>query len=278
MIDDPRDLFQAMAELRRENRGFVLATVIGVASSAPREVGAKMLVREDGSIVGTIGGGPFEAAVIEEARRLLAEREGPKRASYDLDSFEGMRCGGVVEVFLDPLPQRPRLVIVGAGHVGTKLARLAAEVDLPHAVLDDRAEYADPARFPRAQRVVCAPLDRDPFASLPIAEGDSVAIVTRRNDLDMACVEAALATKAAYIGMIGSRKRVELTFRDLERKGLAPAADPRMHAPIGLKMGDRTPGEVALAILAEVIQLRGAAPAAAPSRAKEGVQGRGPVV
>ncbi len=278
MIDDPRDLFQAMAELKRDNRPFVLVTVTGVASSAPREVGAKMVVQVDGSIVGTIGGGPFEAAVIEEARRLLTEKGGAKQESYDLDSFEGMRCGGVVEVFFDPLPSRPRLVIVGAGHVGTKLARLAAEIDLPHAVIDDRPEYADPSRFPRAQRVVCAPLDRDPFAQLPIAPDDAIAIVTRRNDLDTACLAAAMATKASYIGMIGSRKRVDLTFRDLERMGLKPTEDSRVHAPIGMKLGDRTPGEVALAILAEVVQSRGAASTPTPRRAKEGVQGRGPVV
>ncbi len=278
MIDDPRDLYQAMADLRRENRAFVLATVIDVASSAPREVGAKMVVLPDGSIVGTVGGGPFEAAVIEEALRILSEKGGPKRASYDLDSFEGMRCGGVVEVFLDPLPSRPRLVIVGAGHVGTRLARLAAEIDLPHAVIDDRPEYADPARFPKAHRVVCAPLDRDPFARLPIEDQDAIAIVTRRNDLDTACLAAAMSSAASYIGMIGSRKRVDLTFRDLERMGLKPLEDPRVRAPIGLKLGDRTPGEVALAILAEVVQSRGGGAAMSPKRAKEGVQGRGPVV
>lgn len=278
MIDDSRDVFQAMADLRRENRPFVLVSVIGVTSSAPREVGAKMVVLEDGAIVGTIGGGPFEAAVIEEARRLLTERGGAKRESYDLDSFEGMRCGGMVEVFFDPLPSRSRLVIVGAGHIGTKLARLAGEIDMPHVVIDDRPEYADPARFPKAQNVVCSLLDRDLFARFPITAVDAIAIVTRRNDLDTACLEAALATRARYIGMIGSRRRVELTFRDLERKGLNPAADPRVHAPIGLKLGDRTPGEVALAILAEVVQSGGGAPAPPVRRAKEGAQDRGPVV
>ena len=267
------ELFQEAARRSAAREPFVLCTVTATARSAPRDAGAKMLVSADGAISGSVGGGPLEAVVIQEAVRLLQEGSDSCERRYALttagDAAEpippggavpdelGMKCGGEVTVFLDVLRPLPRLVLYGAGHVGERVANIAAEIVLDTAVVDDREKFATRERFPRAGDVRRADLSQDPLGGLSPGPADFVVILTRCHALDEAVLEAALRTPARYVGLIGSRRKIALILRSIaKRLGRDPRDDPRLHAPIGLRLGNKTPGEIAISILAEILLLK----------------------
>lgn len=269
------ELFQEAGRRAAAREPFVLCTVTSTARSAPRDAGAKMLVAPDGSIAGTVGGGPLEAVVIHEAVELLRSHDAaPRERRFALntagDSAEpvpldapapldelGMKCGGEVTVFLDVVRPGPRLVLYGAGHVGERVASIAAEVGLPTVVVDDRKDFATRDRFPRATEVRCADLGATPLGGIRPGPEDFVVILTRCHALDEGVLEAALGTSARYVGLIGSRRKVAVILRNLERRsGRDPRLDERLHAPIGLKLGDKTPGEIAISILAEILLIK----------------------
>ena len=269
------ELFHDAAGRSARREPFVLCTVTATARSAPRDAGAKMLVAADSAIVGTVGGGPLEAAVIFEAAGLLRSGGGSRERRFALttagdaaepledgaariDSADlGMKCGGEVSVFLDVVRPQPRLLLFGAGHVGERVAAIAGEVGLSTVVVDDRATFAVRERFPRAQEVRCRDLAEDPLGGLVPDAQDFIVILTRCHALDEGVLEAALATRARYVGLIGSRRKVALILRSIaSRSGTDPREDPRLHAPIGLRLGDKTPGEIAISILAELLLLK----------------------
>ena len=271
-LSDPK-LFQEAARRSAAREPFVLCTVTATAGSAPRDAGTKMIVSAVGSATGTVGGGPLEAVVIQEAVQLLSAGSGSCERRYALttagDAAEpippgaavpdelGMKCGGEVTVFLDVVRPAPRLVLYGAGHVGERVANIAAEIGLDTVVVDDREEFATRDRFPRAGEVRCAELSQDPLGGFSPGPADFVVILTRCHALDEAVLEAALRTPARYVGLIGSRRKVALILRSIgKRLGRDPRDDPRLHAPIGLRLGDKTPGEIAISILAEILLLK----------------------
>ncbi len=267
------ELFQEAARKSAAREPFVLCTVTATAGSAPRDAGAKMIVAPDGSIQGTVGGGPLEAVVIQEAVELLrgegrsigrrfalttaGDAAHPIPPVGALPDDLGMKCGGEVSVFLDVFRPAPRIVLYGAGHVGERVASIAAEIGLDTAVVDDREKFATRERFPRAGQVLCADLAADPLGGLSPGPADFVVILTRCHALDETVLEAALGTRARYVGLIGSRRKVALILRSIGRRvGRDPRDDPRLHAPIGLRLGDKTPGEIAISILAEILLLK----------------------
>ena len=232
-----------------------LVTVTGSSGSAPRELGAKMLVFPDGSTLGTIGGGRLEAEAARDAARALEAGES-RAAAYELEPKAlGMYCGGTVEVFIDVYCDTLKLVVLGGGHVGEKTAALAAFLGVPSWVVDDREEYATRARFPAAREVLAMPPDQA-LKRLNVDESTAIAIVTRCHGFDLRCLTAALGTRAFYIGMIGSREKTRRLFDLCERRGLSPAEDARVHAPIGLDLGGRSPEAIALSILSEIYMRR----------------------
>jgi xanthine dehydrogenase accessory factor len=169
----------------------------------------------------------------------------------------GMKCGGQVSVFLDVVRPAPRLLVYGAGHVGERVAALGPDAGLHTVVIDDRASFATRDRFPRAAEVRCADLAREPLGGLAPGPEDFVVIVTRCHDLDEGVLQAALASRARYVGLIGSRRKVAVVLKSIEaRTGRDPRADDRLHAPIGLKLGGKSPGEIAISVLAEVLLLK----------------------
>jgi len=279
MIRPPRgsgaeaELFAEAARRSAAREPFVLCTVTETSRSAPRDAGAKMLVAPDSSIAGTIGGGPLEASVIVEATRLLREGGLPGARHFALttagDAAEpllpgapvapdlGMKCGGQVSVFLDVVRPPARLLLYGAGHVGERVAAVAAEVGLACVVVDDRPAFAEASRFPRALEVRCRDLLQQPLGGLAPGAEDYVVILTRCHALDEGVLEAALQSGARYVGLIGSRRKVALILRSIARRtGKDPRNDLRLHAPIGLRLGDKTPGEIALSILAELVLIK----------------------
>jgi xanthine dehydrogenase accessory factor len=267
------ELFGEAARRVAAREAFVFCNVTVTLGSAPRDAGAKMLVAPDGGIVGTVGGGPLEGLVIHEARRLLATGAPSRTMRFTLNAGGGaatpittqdpggdelgMKCGGEAVVFLDVIRPAARIVLYGGGHVGERVAALAAQVGLDTVVVDDRAEFARRERFPFATEVRRSDLEHEPLGGVVPGPSDFVVIVTRCHAVDEVVLEAALGTRARYVGLIGSRRKVALILRSIARRtGREPRDDERLHAPIGLRLGDKSPGEVALSIVAEVVLIK----------------------
>jgi len=251
-MQEAENVFKLMAEAMSQGRAAALVTVISAAGSTPRECGAGMIVYEDGSIAGTVGGGVLEKLAIDAAKKALQEGTSRKAVFNLTPQGIGMECMGRVELFIDVHVTELKLLIVGAGHVGQKVAEAAALAGIPYTVADDRAEFANQERFPHASRILVERPDR----AVKLAEVDKktcVVIVTRGHALDKECLAAAMKTPAPYIGMIGSAHKVPLAFQALHRKGLHPEKDPRVFSPIGLNCGGKSPGAIAVSVLAEIL-------------------------
>ena len=235
-----------------------LVTIVRSNGSTPQRTGAKMLVFADGRIVGTIGGGCYESDAIGRAREAIATGK-PVLVSYDLnDDFvqeSGLICGGQMDVYVDPIAPSPALYIVGAGHVGWHLARMAADAGFRIHVVDDREKFANADRFPAAETIevddIGAWLHR---ADLPPSA--YAVIVTRGHTHDFEALRALAARDLRYVGLIGSRAKVARIFDALETEGMPVECLQRVHAPIGLDIGAITPAEIAVSILAELIAIR----------------------
>lgn len=257
-MDDIRAVYEALIKAQDAGEPAALITVIEVSGSVPRHEGSKLLVRADGSFVGTIGGGKMEAVAISEAHLTLADGLA-RRATYHLNDIAAGDpgiCGGTVTVFIEPVALPPTLVVIGMGHVGRALAELGKWAGFRVVASDDREEYCNPAYLPNMDRyVVCEPGDVP--ANVPIDAQTYVAAVTRGLPVDVRLLPALLQTPAAYIGLIGSRRRWALTAKALQQDyGLDRAQLERIRAPIGLELNAETPKEIALSILAEITMLR----------------------
>ena len=231
-----------------------LVTVVRAQGSTPQRAGAKMLVWADGRTVGTIGGGCYENDAFWKARDAIASGK-PSLLHYELnDDFaqeNGLICGGRMDVHIDPLVPSPRLFIVGAGHVGYHLARVAADVGFKIHVVDDREKFASAERFPAADVVVEPIPDWLHRADLPPSA--YVVVVTRGHTHDLDAMRALAARDLKYLGLIGSRAKVARIYDALLEEGMPPECLERVHAPIGLDIGAVTPAEIAISILAELI-------------------------
>ena len=253
-----KDLFSEIAEARSSGRPLVMVTVIESAGSAPRHPGARMLIYADGSISGTIGGGTLEKNVIAEARKLFTSASAALYR-YDLDEDLGMQCGGRVAVFLEPVVPAHPLYIFGAGHIGTVLTRLAGMLGFQVTVVDNRPEFADKSRLPEAHLVLCQEypqaLDRITFT-----EGCYIVIVTHNHEHDFEIVQDCIVKPHRYLGMIGSRKKVQQTLNGLRNLGVPEENLARLRSPIGIHIGGETPEEIALSIAAELVAVRNGIP------------------
>ena len=252
------DIYEQIVELRRSGRRGAVATIVNVRGSVPSFKTAKMLVRDDGSIVGTIGGGCVEADVWQAAREVI-ESEKPRTLKFDLNQDPrydtGLVCGGTLEVFVEPVLPPALLYIFGAGHVGLNLCRSAAGAGFDVTVVDDRSSYATRERFPAAHDVLALDFD-EAMQKVDPTESSYVVIVTRGHHDDMRILRWAVQTRARYIGMIGSKRKVVEIFKTLQKEGLAAHLFDRVHAPVGLDIGAITPEEIAVAITAELIAVR----------------------
>ena len=251
---------EELAAARRSRTPCALVTVAATRGSVPRAAGSKMLVYAEGANSGTIGGGKFEALVIEEARRQLREKS-PLLKTYPLhesspESF-GAICGGEVTVLIEPQILSEAIFLVGGGHCGQAIARLAAECGFFVTVIDDRAEAMLP--LPSAVAVVH---EVDPPAFLRSRKWQSdeaIVMVSRNYEIDREALAAALETSGAgYIGMIGSDRKVQRVFDELRDRGVAAEKLQRVYAPLGLDIGSDSPAEIAVSVLAEILAvLRG---------------------
>jgi xanthine dehydrogenase accessory factor len=252
------DIFQRVADLRGSGATFALATVVNAEDSTPRSTGTRMILHPDGKTEGTVGGGALEKRVCEDALRFL--KEGTSAAvEYDLGKGSegvqtGMICGGRVQVLIETFQLDMKLFIFGAGHVGKKLAELAHAVGIAHWVVDNREDFAREELFPGAAGVLHADF-AESFSQLPIDEKSYIVIVTYGHRFDGTCLQGAMRTDARYIGMIGSRRKVSTLLKAAADKGLN-ADDDRIYAPVGLQLGDSSPEEIGISILAEILKLK----------------------
>ena len=256
MVSDSSDIYEEIARIKAGGRQAALVTIVGASGSTPAGIGSKMLVREDGSVLGTIGGGSVEKLVTEEA--LLAMRTGTaRRLSYGLREGEAaeMICGGDMEIFVEPILQEPRLFIFGGGHIALALSKMARLVGFRIIVVDDRPEFASAERFPEAERTIAADFS-EAFSTLNVDSSSYIVIVTHAHAGDEVVLERALETEARYIGMIGSRRKNSVVFDNLRARGVPQASIDRTHAPIGLPIHAWTSEEIAVSILAEIVKVR----------------------
>jgi xanthine dehydrogenase accessory factor len=252
------EVLPAAAEALEHGEPAALVTIVRSTGSTPQRTGAKMLVFADGRTVGTIGGGCYENDALGKAREAIATGK-PALVKYELnDDFaqeSGLICGGQMEVYIDPIAPSPALYVIGAGHVGWNLARIAADAGFRIHVLDDREKFANAERFPFAETI-----EVDDIAAwlhkAELAPGAYVVVVTRGHTHDFEAVRALAARDLRYLGLIGSRAKVARIFDALEAEGMPPECLHRVHAPIGLDIGAITPAEIAVSILAELIAIR----------------------
>jgi xanthine dehydrogenase accessory factor len=252
------DIYQEIVRIRAEGGEAALVTIVSATGSTPREEGAKMLVKTDGSSLGTIGGGSLEAQIIKEAIKVIGQGK-PKRLRTSLTAkeveAEGMLCGGELEVFIEPILTPPTLYIFGGGHISLSLARMGKPLGFKIAVIDDRAEFANADRFPEADITLADDFSKS-LPKLKIDKSSYIVIVTRNHQYDDIVLEWAVGTKAKYIGMIGSKAKNKAIFSHLMAKGIAKEQLDRVHAPIGLEINAQTPEEIAVSILAEIVKVR----------------------
>jgi xanthine dehydrogenase accessory factor len=252
------DIYQEIVRVKAEGGEAALVTIVSASGSTPREEGAKMLVRPDGSIFGTIGGGSLEVQVIKEAIGVIKEGK-PKRHHFTLTAKGagelGMICGGDTEVFIEPILTQPALYIFGGGHIALALAGMGKLCGFDITVIDDRPEFAQAERFPEAE-VILAEKFSESFSRIKIDRLSYIVIVTHGHKHDEVVLEWAVGTPARYIGMIGSKTKVKTVFSHLLSRGITQEQLDSVHSPIGLEIGAQTPEEIAVSILAEIIKVR----------------------
>ena len=349
-----QDIYSEIAKALEKKERCVLATLISRVGSAPRAVGAKYLIKEDGSSLGSIGGGCVEAEVWQEAQKVAEKREG-RVLHFELTSEQlaegGLVCGGNIDIFLEPLREdflniyreavrmrqgggsavlatlisvdgdfprgegskvligasgekvgsllsgaelekkilseggvllkekkpkvlglssenrkmeillepifsEPTVYVFGGGHISEQLAPLTKKVHFKVVVIDDREIFANRERFPEADEVVVSEFENC-FDQLSVGDSSYIVIVTRGHLYDGIVLEQALESKARYIGMIGSKKKIQTLYKSLMKKGIAKETLGRVHAPIGIDINSETPEEIAVSIVAELIKVRG---------------------
>ena len=250
-------IYQAIVELEKNNKTGALCTIIRSEGSTPRHVTSKMLVYEDGHIIGTVGGGEVESRVIAEGLKAIDDKK-PRLLSYKMANPErgdpGV-CGGQVEIYVEPIVPKPVLVVVGVGHVGKAVAHLAKWLGYIVAVSDDRPEFCTPEAVPEADEFYAFPLE-ELTGKLEITPWTYIVLTTRGMNVDVSGLPSLLDSKAAYIGVIGSKRRWATTTKKLVEMGISPKVLEAVHSPVGIEIYAETPEEIAVSIMAEIIKLR----------------------
>ena len=251
------DIFEEIVRMRRAGERGAVATMVHTNGSIPSYESSRMLVREDGSIAGTVGGGCVEAEVWAAAKEVMASEE-PRKMTFNLNheaAYDtGLICGGTLEIFVEPVLPQPTLYIFGGGHVSGAVARIAASAGFSIAVIDDRAAFANFERFPMATTTTTS--YDEAFATIKPNASSFLLIVTRGHKDDMRVLAWAVKTRARYIGMIGSKRKVISVYKALEKEGYSPDEFERVNAPVGLDIGALSPEEIAVSIVAELIAVR----------------------
>ena len=259
-------------ELIEQGEDFVIAKVVDTSGSTPRKKGAVLMMKKDGVTIGTVGGGLLEAETEKLCRKTFETKEKSHVYEFTLDEKQkgalDMGCGGDATVQIDYIDASApgdfvkefklasTAYIFGGGHVAYALEPVLRHVDFRTVVIDDREEYANPERYPYADRTIAVDNFDNAFDNIETDDDSYIIIVTRGHRGDLQVLREALKRDFAYLGMIGSRRKNELLFDTLRREGVPESKLAEVHAPIGLKIGSETPEEIAVSIVAEIIQVR----------------------
>jgi xanthine dehydrogenase accessory factor len=251
------DLFEEIVRMRRAGRRGALATIVHTNGSIPSYESSRMLVRDDGTIAGTVGGGCVEAEVWAAAKDVI-QNEQPRKMTFNLNheaAYDaGLICGGTLEIFVEPILPQPMLYLFGGGHVSSAVARVAHQAGFAIGIIDDREAFANAERFPMASEIY--PTYEEAFSKIRPNASSYLVIVTRGHKDDMRVLAWAIDTGARYIGMIGSKRKVISVYKALEKEGHDLGKFDRVHAPVGLDIGALAPEEIAVSIAAELIAVR----------------------
>jgi len=252
------DIFDEIQKMRQQGRKAALATIVQIRGSVPSFQSAKMLIRDDGSTLGSVGGGCVEAEVWTAAQDVMRD-EKSKIMTFDLTdesmAESGLICGGKVEIFVEPILPTPKMLIFGAGHISTQVSKIATIAGFRTTVVDNRPVYANADRFPEAEAIHSESFEKA-FEEIVPDENTYVIIVTRGHQEDQNVLRWAVQTNARYIGMIGSKRKIRSIAEQLESEGISRERLERLYMPIGLDIGAVLPEEIAVAIVAEVIHVR----------------------
>ena len=259
-------------DLIEQGEDFVIAKVVDTSGSTPRKKGAVLMMKRDGVTIGTVGGGLLEAETEKLCRKTFETKEKSHVYEFTLDEKQkgalDMGCGGDATVQIDYIDaENPgnfvkefklasTAYIFGGGHVAYALEPVLRHVDFRTVVIDDREEYANPERYPYADRTIAVDNFDNAFDNIETDDDSYIIIVTRGHRGDLQVLREALKRDFAYLGMIGSRRKNELLFDTLRKEGVPESKLAEVHAPIGLKIGSETPEEIAVSIVAEIIQVR----------------------
>lgn len=252
-----KTIYQALEELEQANEAAALCTVVKSEGSTPRHVGSKMLVYSDGHFIGSVGGGDLEHRVVIEAAAAILDGK-PRLLSYSMtDPARGDPgvCGGQVEVFVEPILPPAGIVVIGGGHVGKAVAHLAHWLGFRVSVSDDRPEFCNKETIPDAEAFYICPMAELP-RHMQIDARTYLILTTRGSSVDVEGIGPLLDSPAAYIGVIGSKRRWAATVKELQARGISAEKIARIHSPIGLELHAETPEEIAVSILAEILMIR----------------------
>jgi xanthine dehydrogenase accessory factor len=251
------DIYREIADASASGQPAAIAIVVGSSGSSPRKAGAKMLIRADGSHSGTIGGGAAELQVIACAAEVM-NSGWPRLMHFDL-AGEGKDpdaiCGGQMDIFVEALPAVECIVILGAGHIGQNVNSIGKLLGFRIVVVDPRPDFNCRERLPEADLMLLEDYTAG-LGKIDINHDTYIVIVTPGHAWDEECLRIAAVSQARYVGMIGSKKKVKEVKEHLLAKGVPKDRLDRVHAPIGLDIGAETPEEIALCILAEIVQVR----------------------
>jgi len=250
------DIFEEITRIRQERLTAALATVVSGETGVPGKTGFRMLVYPDGKILGTVGGGLLESKVRDEALRCIQEKT-PRLLKLELDQTDhgiGVLCGGEAEVFVEPILPTSSIFIFGGGHIALPLAQFAKALGFAVVVIDDREEFASRERFPTADEVKAGDF-YNIIKSIEFHSDDCVVIITHGHQHDEVVLKECLSKKnrAGYIGMIGSKAKVTTVHAHLKQQGVSEESLASVNAPIGLDIGAKTPAEIAISIMAEIV-------------------------
>lgn len=242
-------------ELIENGTELALVTITDSKGSTPRNKGAQMVVLTDGSIIGTIGGGAIENRLIQLA--LEAIEKGESQNLHLPLSKEGieMVCGGEVDVFIQVFKAKPKLIIVGGGHVSLALYKIASLLSFDIIIFEDRKEFLDNERFPLAKELIFGDI-KDNLRQYPIDNNTYIVIATRGHKYDEIALETVIDSDAKYIGVMGSDKKVITLFKNLKEKGINEESISKIYAPIGIDVSDNSPEEIAVSIISEILAVK----------------------
>ncbi len=252
------DIYEELVRLRRAGRKCAVATIVQVNGSIPSYQNAKLLVREDGTMLGTVGGGCVEAEVFTAAREVMDTGQAKMldfSLGQDVAYENGLICGGQLNVYVEPILPQPRAFLFGGGHVSKSIAKVADLAGFATIVVDDRERFASRERFPEAESVHAGEYE-DVFPKLDINPSSYLIIVTRGHRDDMRVLRLAVQTEARFIAMIGSKRKVISIVKELEREGIPRDRFQKLTAPMGLDIGAVSPEEIAISVVAEMIATR----------------------